>query len=93
MKVQDRSLFEACLTPGATHEGVSRGYIEGVPPDNEFIAIKKFFIHSSCKAAAEAKFEEIFRDEWARRQPALKAMWDGDDGVTVFNLSQDSDFQ
>ena len=71
LKVLDNSLFKMCIAPGDHHEGVFRGYVEGVPPDNRTVSKKTFFIHESCVKEANAKFEEEFRNEWAIIQPHM----------------------
>ena len=71
LKVLDNSLFKMCIAPGDHHEGVFRGYVECVPPDNRTVSKKIFFIHESCLKAANEKFEAEFRNKWAVIQPHM----------------------
>jgi hypothetical protein len=60
LQVMDDSLFKACIQPGDCHEGVSRGYVEGIGPQGETVARRKFFVHPSCLAAANDSCEAAF---------------------------------
>ena len=69
LDVVDESLFKMCIAPGDHHEGVSRGYVECVPPDGQTVSRKSFFIHEGCLEAANEKFEIQFRKEWEIIRP------------------------
>ena len=71
LKVTDNSLFEMCISPGDHHEGVSRGYVESVPPDGRTVSKKTFFIHENCLKSANEMFETEFRKEWTVIQPHI----------------------
>ena len=71
LKVTDNSLFEMCIAPGDHHEGVYRGYVEGVPPDGRTVSKKTFFIHENCLQSANEMFEKEFRKEWTLIQPHI----------------------
>ena len=70
-KLLDNSLFQMCIAPEDHHEGVSRGYVENVPPDGRTVSRKIFFVHENCLNEANEKFETKFRDEWAIIQPHI----------------------
>ena len=69
LNVVDGSLFQMCIAPGDHHEGVSRGYVECVPPDGKTVSRRSFFIHEECQAVAEEKFKREFHEQWAIIQP------------------------
>ena len=71
LKVTDNSLFKMCIFPGDQHEGVSRGYVEDVPPDGRTVSKKTFFIHENCLDSANEMFETEFRKEWDVIQPHI----------------------
>ena len=72
-KVTDHSLFKMCIAPGDHHEGVSRGYVENVPPDGRTVSKKTFFVHENCLNEANDKLEGKFREDWAIIQPHLNS--------------------
>ena len=69
LEVVDDSLFQMCIAPGDCHEGVSRGYVECVPPDGSTVSRKIFFIHEHCLEEANKRFEIEFRQKWEIIQP------------------------